>query len=132
MMEKQLYNRTFAGLKAQHAALTYEVIDDIIRGSGIKRIVELGTAAGALSFYFGLVGKMLDIPVYTVDASLPSDDARRTMRDLGVFYFKLNVMEPDGITSINSLISDEPVQYPSRLLCLIFFSVKFRRRVNGF
>jgi SAM-dependent methyltransferase/predicted O-methyltransferase YrrM len=105
----QAYNRTFVGVRAQHAALTYEVIDDIIKGSKIKRIVELGTAGGALSFYLGLCGKMLDIPVYTVDAQLPSDDARRMFRELGVFYFKLNVMEPEGITSVNSLISDEPV-----------------------
>ena len=65
------YNRTFAGIKAQHSALTYEVIDDILKGSNVKRIVELGTAAGALSFYLGLCGKMLGIPVYTVDAKLP-------------------------------------------------------------
>jgi len=105
----QAYNRTFASVRAQHSAFTYEVIDNIIKGSGIKRIVELGTAGGALSFYFGLCGKMLDIPVYTVDARLPSSGARRLLRDLGVFYFKVNVLEPDGITSIQSLISDEPV-----------------------
>lgn len=105
----QAYNRTFASVRAQHSALTYEVIDGIIKGSKIKRIVELGTAGGALSFYLGLCGKMLDVSVYTVDAKLPPSNTRRLFRDLGVFYFKLNVMEPDGITSINSLISDEPV-----------------------
>jgi len=105
----QPYNRTFLGVKAQHSELTYEVIDDIIKDSKIKRIIELGTAGGALSFYLGLCGKKLDIPVYTVDAVLPPDDTRRMFSELGVFYFKLNVMEPDGIIAVNSLIADEPV-----------------------
>lgn len=104
------YNRTFGSVVAQHASFTYEFIDQVIRDSNVKRIVELGTYKGALSLYLGVCGKQNGLPVYTLDTEPSmSTNTMSTLQALGVFFFRVNVFGDVGKVCIKSLISDEPI-----------------------
>jgi SAM-dependent methyltransferase/glycosyltransferase involved in cell wall biosynthesis len=109
------FNRTFGGVDAQHAASTYTEIDMILAAGSIKRIIELGSARGALSMYLGLCGRRLGIPVYTVDFEpVMADATRRVLADLGVTVLRLNCLgEGPGRLAVRALVSDVPVY----LLC---------------
>ena len=97
-------------MDAQHASITYEFIDHVIRDSKIKRIVELGTYKGALSLYLGICGKQNDLPVYTLDVNqVANPSTMKTLQALGVFSFRINVFGDVGKVCVQSLIADEPV-----------------------
>jgi hypothetical protein len=106
----RVYNRTFCGVKAQHSALTYEKVDKILKDSKAERIVELGTADGALSMYLGLVGARLGIPVYTIDRyAVKTKETKEVFDKLGVYQMVLDIMSEEGKSAVRSLIADVPV-----------------------
>jgi predicted O-methyltransferase YrrM len=102
------YNRTFVGVPAQHALATYDAIESIITAHPhIRRIVELGTADGALSLYLGLWGKRLGIPVYTVDsrpAVYSRPDMQKTLRELGVQFVRINILKDHGLAAARTMV----------------------------
>lgn len=109
-MYKSRYNRTFGGVKAQHSASTYEHIDAVMASCKAQRIVELGSADGALSMYLGIVGKRLGIPVYTIDNVQISDQGTmNVLKSLGVYFLQIDILKKYGYSPLRSLVSDVPV-----------------------
>jgi len=102
------YNRTFAGIRAQHSAYTYEFIDEFLKHSKIERIVELGTAAGALTLYFGILGKIANWEVHSFDRVETAKDIQRAFKALDINYHVENIFSDDGLKHVQALIEEKP------------------------
>jgi SAM-dependent methyltransferase len=107
------YNRHLAGVPAQHALATYDVIESIMQTHPhISRIIELGTADGALSMYLGLWNKRLGIPVYTIDnrpAAMNRKRMPQTFRELGVQFVLMNALSKQGLAAVRTMLEGAAV-----------------------
>jgi hypothetical protein len=106
------YKRTFIGVPAQHGLVTYDVVERIMAANPhVKRIVELGTADGALSLYLGLWGKRRGIPVYTIDNQrevFKRSNMQKTLHELGVQFVQMNVLKNPGLAGVKTMLEGAP------------------------
>jgi 23S rRNA U2552 (ribose-2'-O)-methylase RlmE/FtsJ len=109
MYGRSKYSRTFANIVAQHSALMYETLDDILRSFRVSKIIELGTARGALSVYLGLMGVRSGVQVYTVDKDTPSADVMNCFSKLGVSFVMMDILSQKGKDKVRELIGATPV-----------------------
>jgi glycosyltransferase involved in cell wall biosynthesis len=84
----------FAGAEAQHSPYTYAALSGIMATHRPQQIIELGTAEGALTTYFGLLGTQYGIPVHSFDIEDKRSNATRAIHDrLGVHFHEHNVLD---------------------------------------
>lgn len=97
---------SFVGFQANQVPTAFLVLEDFLsKKNDIKRIIEIGTAFGGTTIFFGLHSWKNKGKTYTFDNNVRQESSWFDLAKLlGIEFIKLDVFSEEGINKIKELI----------------------------
>jgi hypothetical protein len=119
MTEQRTIKPLFAGQEAQHIGQLYYYFSYLLLDyPHVERIIELGTAMGAMSSYLGLWGARKGIPVHTFDQddfvfkkehNVDDVCAGAIFKKLDIAMHRIDIFSDEGQAKVKNLLKGAPV-----------------------